>query len=78
MSGLGSGDNGEFTFLDILSIMSFSIAVQNNNLLNQRDKKELEDELSSALKEIHEHLQSQDTKINRILQLLEEKNDEVN
>lgn len=78
MSGLGSGDNGEFTFLDILSIMSFSIAVQNNNLLNQQDKKELEDGLSSALNEIHEHLQSQDTKINRILQLLEEKNDEVN
>lgn len=72
MKGLGSGDNGEFTFLDLISLMSFSIAIQNNNLLNQQDKQELENELSSALEEIHEHLQSQDRRIDKILQLLEE------
>lgn len=72
MKGLGSGDNGEFTFLDLISLMSFSIAIQNNNLLNQQDKQELENELSSALEEIHEHLQSQDKRIDKILQLLEE------
>ena len=79
MRGLGSGDNGEFTFLDLVSLMSFSIAIQNNNLLNQQDKQELENELSSALDEIHGHLQSQDRKLNRILQLLEENyNDGIN
>ena len=72
MRGLGSGDNGEFTFLDIISIMGFLIAVQNNNLLTQQDKEELEGELSSALKDIHQHLQNQDEKIDKILQLLEE------
>ena len=78
MRGLGSGENGEFTFLDIISVMGFLIAVQNNNLLTQEDKKELESELSSVLDEIHHHLQSQDTRIDRILELLEVKSDAVN
>ena len=38
MSGLGSGDNGEFTFLDIISIISFCVGLQNLDLnLQQED-----------------------------------------
>lgn len=73
--GLGSGDNGEFTFLDILSIMSFMIGTMNlNENLTQGDKQDLLQEFSSKadllLKEIHTHLQQQDEKIDKILEEL--------
>ena len=75
MNGLGSGPNGEFTFLDMLSIMSFLIATMNlQENLTQTDKQELADELSqktdSLLKEIHSHLQEQDNKIDKILEVI--------
>ena len=73
--GLGSGDNGEFTFLDILSMMSFMIGTMNlNENLTQGDKQDLLQEFSSKadllLKEIHTHLQQQDEKIDKILEEL--------
>lgn len=73
--GLGSGDNGEFTFLDILSMMSFMIGTMNlNENLTQGDKQDLLQEFSSKadllLKEIHAHLQQQDEKIDKILEEL--------
>lgn len=75
MNGLGSGPNGEFTFLDMLSIMSFLIATMNlQENLTQTDKQELADELSqktdTLLKEIHSHLQEQDNKIDKILEVI--------
>lgn len=42
--GLGSGENGELTFLDTLAIASFLISMQNLDLnLTQEDKQELEE-----------------------------------
>lgn len=75
MNGLGSGPNGEFTFLDMLNIMSFLIATMNlQENLTQTDKQELADELSqktdTLLKEIHSHLQEQDNKIDKILEVI--------
>lgn len=32
MNKLGSGNNGEFTFIDILSMVSFCVALQNLDL----------------------------------------------
>ena len=71
--GLGSGENGEFTFLDILSILSFIIGTMNfNENLTQGDKQDLLEEFSSKadilLKEIHSHLEEQDNKLNRLLE----------
>ena len=72
--GLGSGDNGEFTFLDILSMMSFMIGTMNlNENLTQGDKQDLLQEFSSKadllLKEIHSHLQNQDDKLDKLLEV---------
>lgn len=76
--GLGSGENGEFTFLDNISIVSFFIGLMNlEENLTQSDKQELEDELNKRvdelLQEVHSHLQAQDDKIDRILKILEDK-----
>lgn len=78
MKGLGSGDFGEWTFLDLLSIISFIIGLENlemnisqENLDNQTQ--ELDKELHKAVADIHFHLQEQDKKINQILEVL--KND---
>ena len=79
MKGLGSGDNGEFTFLDLLAITSFFIGVGNYNMnLTQDDKQDLMQSLnnqtSELLNEIHGHLKEQDRKIDLVLQQLEELN----
>lgn len=75
MNGLGSGENGEFTFLDIISIISFCVGLQNldlnvsqENLNNQTQ--ELDRALRNVVDEIHEHLQVQDDKIDKILEEL--------
>lgn len=71
--GLGSGENGEFTFLDTLSILSFIIGTMNfNENLTQGDKQDLLEEFSSKadilLKEIHSHLEEQDSKLDKLLE----------
>ena len=82
MKGLGSGDNGEFTFIDLLAITSFWIGIENYNMnLTQDDKQDLINELSTKsellLKEIHQHLEKQDKKIDLILEALNERNKET-
>lgn len=76
MSGLGSGDNGELTFIDWIALISFWVALQNLDLnLTQEDKQDLENDLTEKSKqlldEIHGHLAAQDEKLNEILELLE-------
>ena len=73
--GLGSGDNGEFTFLDCISIMGFLVGLQNLDLnITQEDfqdaSRRIDARLEYVLSEIHEHLEEQDEKINRILEVL--------
>ena len=75
MSGLGSGSNGEFTFLDMISIISFCVGLQNLDInLAQEDldnqTQELDRRLKQVVDDIHEHLQMQDEKINEILEVL--------
>ena len=68
MNRLGSGDNGEFTFLDIISLTSFFIGVMNlDENLTQGD---LQDKTQLILDEVHTHLQQQDEKIDEILRRL--------
>lgn len=76
MNKLGSGDSGEFTFLDIISLMSFFIGIQNLDLnVTQEDAQKLEHQLNSnvelLLTELHGHLQNQDNKLDEILKKLE-------
>ena len=71
--GLGSNDDGSFSFLDTISLISFMIGLMNlNENLTQGDKQELMETLSEQadklLNEIHRHLQEQDEKIDKILE----------
>ena len=73
--GLGSGENGEFTFLDTLNILSFCIGMMNlNENLTQGDKQDLQKQLSEKtellLNEIHSHLKEQDKKLDKIMEVV--------
>ena len=80
---LGTGVDGELTMLDIMSIVSFCIGMVNlDENLSQSDKADLQnslqEELQRVLSEVHQHLATQDDKIDRVLELLEGKKDEGN
>ena len=75
MNTLGSGDNGQFTFLDILNIISFWVGLQNLELnIGQQDldnqTQELDRRLREVVDDIHKHLQDQDLKIDSIIEVL--------
>ena len=68
MFNQGSGSNGEWTFLDILSIVNFAIGLQNLDMnIDQSD-------LEGVVRDIHAHLQMQDQKIDEILRRLDNDN----
>lgn len=53
MKGLGSGDNGEFTFIDFLAIAGLYIGVQNLDLnLTQDDKQDLQNDLADKNQDV--------------------------
>lgn len=75
MRRLGSGDYGELTFLDMITMLSFYMGVVNyEENLTQSDKQELENQLSSKmdllLTEINNHLEEQDKKLDYIIERL--------
>ena len=68
-------ENEQLGLLDIISIMSFVIALMNlDENLTQGDKQELMEELSNKtnlmLTEIHTHLEVQDNKLDEIKEAL--------
>jgi hypothetical protein len=73
---MGSGKNGELTFLDLITIISFVIGLQNleinitqddlQNVAARSDKRQTE-----GIEDIHNHLAVQDAKLNTILDMLE-------
>ena len=76
MKCLGTGDNGEFTFMDIISIVSFCVGLQNLDMnISQEDMQRTAEHLDRILREnildIHEHLSVQDAKLNLIMSRLE-------
>lgn len=77
MSRMGSGEYGEFTFLDTIALISFFIGLENLDMNIsqkdlQRESNRLDTELNKAMIDIHSHLDSQDSKINIILDYLKE------
>lgn len=75
---MGSGTRGQFTFLDLISIASFLIAIENFDMnVTQEDVQEIEGQFDrkfdKSLEEIHEHLAIQDAKLNHIIHILEGK-----
>lgn len=72
---LGTGNNGEWTFLDIISIMSFCIGLQNLDMNSTQEDMQQVDYNSAIradkiLQEVHSHLEKQDKKIDLILEVL--------
>ena len=64
-------DNGQLDFLDLISIMSFVIAVINlDENITQSDKQDLLNEFNDKaellLTEIHKHLEEQDSRLSAI------------
>ena len=71
-----SSESRQLDFLDLLNILSFLIAVENlQENMTQSDKQDLQKDLSESterlLNEVHEHLEAQDQKIDRILNIME-------
>ena len=65
----------QLSFIDIISIASFLVSIENlEENLTQSDKQDLQHDLADKadllLKEIHEHLERQDNKIDEILRRL--------
>lgn len=65
----------QLSFLDLLTIASFAISLENlEENMNQSDKQDLQHDLADKadmlLKEIHEHLEQQDKKMDEILRRL--------
>ena len=72
-------DDGQLDFLDLITLASFVIALQNlEENITQSDKAELQEDLSNKadllLQEIHGHLQKQDAILNQILEELKHDN----
>ena len=70
--GLGSGDDGELTFIDLLSLLSFAVGLQNLEInISQSDLQATAEHLNNALKteveDIHKHLIEQDKMLQKIL-----------
>ena len=78
---MGSGKQGELTLLDVISIMSFLIGIENLELnITQEDVQNLEasfdKKFDASLNDIHQHLAIQDVKLNHIINLLEGRRDD--
>lgn len=80
---IGSGANGELTAIDILSVLSFVIGLKNLDLnidqndmdAQTRDIGEQANKLvGNAIAEIHAHLEMQDKKIDKIMEVLNVEN----
>ena len=74
---MGSGKDGEWTFLDIVTIISFFIGLENLGLNIsqddlQRESEKLDKTMRESVEDIHHHLEVQDRKLNQILEELED------
>ena len=59
-------NNGQFEILDILTILSFMLQVENQgNIIGLSD---VQNEVNRAVSEIHSHLEEQDRKIELLLE----------
>lgn len=68
---------GQLDFIDVLSILSFLVALMNlDENMTQGDKQELQEDLANKadilLSEIHSHLEMQDIKLEGIIKRLED------
>ena len=65
--------NGQLEVLDVLTIVSFVLQVQNQGRII--DLADVQDEVNRAVEDIHRHLQEQDYKIDHITEVIESEAD---
>lgn len=70
-SNYNNSENENIELLDILTIISFALQVKNQSKIFGIN--DVQKELHNIVTEIHQHLEKQDDKIDRIMELL--KND---
>lgn len=63
-----TGDNRQFELLDVLTIVSFVLQMQNQSKIFGMS--ELQEELHKIVGEIHGHLENQDGQIRKIMEVL--------
>ena len=68
---MNNQDSG-LEFLDVLAIISFAIQMQNQSKIFGIS--DVQSELQKAVGEIHAHLEQQDNKIDKILEVLKNEN----
>lgn len=61
-------NNGLFGFLDILTVLSFMLQMENQSKIFSIS--DVQEELHKAVGEVHAHLEVQDEKIDRISEVL--------
>lgn len=61
-------DSTEFELLDLLTVLSFIMQVQNQSKLFGIS--DIQEDNNRVAEEIHQHLKQQDEKINKILELI--------
>lgn len=61
-------DSTEFELLDLLTVLSFIMQVQNQSKLFGIN--DIQQDNNRVAEEIHQHLRQQDEKINKILELI--------
>lgn len=61
-------DSTEFELLDLLTVLSFIMQVQNQSKLFGIN--DIQEDNNRVAEEIHQHLKQQDEKINKILELI--------
>ena len=62
-------ENNQFEFLDVITVVSFIMQLQNQSKLFSLH--DIQDDNNRISAEIHQHLQQQDEKINKILELID-------
>lgn len=67
------GDGEQLGLLDIITIFGFMLNIQNYD--KNVDQSKMQNAISQAVTDIHNHLQDQDSKIDSILEMLKGEND---
>lgn len=60
-----------FEFLDLITVLSFIMQIQNQSKIF--DLHDVQEDNAKVAQEIHAHLEQQDKKINKILEVLHER-----
>ena len=60
--------NGNLDWLDVIAVVSFVIGLANYE--ENVDQSTMNDAIKQAVKDIHDHLEEQDNKINEILEMM--------